>query len=129
MTINPTELKERIATSDTLTLTHEERDFVVLALATMPSIEMPSIEIERQAPPNYMGRISAIWAYLSVDDGGEGICGAPIGLNFSTIPLIAADKARLDQCRPIALSVARSFGKPVRLVRFHQREDVELIRP
>jgi hypothetical protein len=40
--------------------------------------------------PNYIARISAIWAYVSSDSHGEGLCGAPFG--DITLPLIAADE-------------------------------------
>lgn len=77
--------------------------------------------------PNYLGRIEQIWAALSLDEGGEGVIAAPMG--GMTLPLIAADKRRLDQIVPIAKRVANMFGKPVRLAKFSQREDVEVYQP
>jgi hypothetical protein len=77
--------------------------------------------------PNFLGRIDAIWAALSLDEGGEGVCAAPIG--GMTLPLIAADKRRLDQIIPIARRIAELFNKPVRLAKFTRREDVEIYQP
>jgi hypothetical protein len=120
--MNRIDLKERIAISDAYS--NEERDFLLLAINSMPEVEM-----DYQAPRNYMGRISALWAYLSVDEGGEGVVAAPLGPDRMTVPLIAADRQRLELLRAVAVSTARSFNKTVRLVRFHSREDVEIIRP
>lgn len=118
--MNRTGLKERIAISGEFT--NEERDFLLMAVNAMPEVE-----VEYHSPRNRMGRIEAMWAYLSVDEGGEGLCAAPMGLY--TMPLIAADKKVADKLRPLAISVARTFGKPVRLARFSQREDREIIQP
>lgn len=121
--MNRIHLKERIAISDAFTT--EERDFLLLAVNSMPETEM-----EYSAPRNYMGRIDSLWAYLSIDDGGEGLIAAPLpGRPNVTMPLIAADKTRLESIKPIARSMARSFGKTIRLVRFKAREDVEIIQP
>jgi hypothetical protein len=70
--------------------------------------------------------IERLWAYVAVhDDGDEGIIAAPIG--GLTMPLVAADLRRVELLRPYAEVVARTFGKPVRLVRFDRRTDVEVI--
>jgi hypothetical protein len=62
-------IKERIAIGEHLS--PEERTFVLNCIneATAPTLHDPG---------NYIGRIEALWAFLSVDGGGEGICGAPI---------------------------------------------------
>jgi len=36
--------------------------------------------------------------------------------------------ARVESLRPIAETTARSLGKPVKLLRFTTREEVEIIR-
>jgi hypothetical protein len=78
--------------------------------------------------PNYMGRIETLWAYLSIDEGGEGVCAAPLG-PLPVVPLIAADRARVESIKPIARELAKRFGKPVRLAKFSTREDVEIYQP
>jgi hypothetical protein len=120
--MNRVGLKERIAISEAFST--EERDFLLDAINAMPDMSNTLVEV----PGNYMGRIDQIWAYLSVDAGGEGIIGAPID-GRSTLPLIAADKTRLDQIRPWAFALARALKAPVRLVRFKNREEVEVILP
>ena len=85
------------------------------------------VAVELRAPPNYMGRIDRIWAFLSLDDGGEGMVAAPFG--DLMVPLIAADKARLESLIPMARRLATLLGKPIRLAKFDQRTDVEIYQP
>jgi hypothetical protein len=122
--VNRIDLKERIAISDAFT--PEERTFLLDAINAMP--ETTALH---HNPSNNMGRIEQLWAYLSVDDGGEGLCAAPMpgAPMLTTMPLIAADRRRLELIKPIAHMIARKFGMPVRLARFRDREDVEIIRP
>lgn len=74
--------------------------------------------------------IGAVWAFVAVhDDGDEGIIGAAIGPGGSMMPFVAADKARVDDLRPLAVEMAKLTGKRVRLVRFDTRTDEEVIEP
>lgn len=120
-------IKERIATSDALK--PDERDFVLECINEAIETTMAeAVARDRLAAErNYLGRIEAIWAALSIDDGGEGVCGAPFGDQM--LPLIAADKTRFDQIRPVARKIAEMSGKPVRIAKFSKREDVEIFRP
>jgi hypothetical protein len=122
MTVNRIDLKERIAISDAYS--PDERMFLLNAVNAMPDDDD---RIEKHSPRNYMGRIERIWAFLSIDDGGEGVCAAPIG--GMTLPLIAADWHRLVLLRPYAQTVVKMFRRPVRLACFRSREDVEIIQP
>lgn len=71
-------------------------------------------------------RIEAIWAWLAIDEeGSEGVVGGFTGGHF--LPLIASDKIRLDQLRPIAESAAQTSGMRVMLAKFTAREDIETI--
>ena len=64
-------------------------------------------------PPNVLPRIERIWAFLSVDAAGnEGLCAAPLG-GLGLVPLIAADEARLESLRPIAVYLAARTGKRI----------------
>jgi hypothetical protein len=45
------------------------------------------------------------------------------------VPLIAADKRRLDSLKPLARKLASIFQKPIRLAKFTTREDVEIYQP
>src|SRR4051794_37829204 len=110
--VNLTHLKERIAIS--ADYTPEERDFLLEAVNAHAPDMQPGYMHDA---PNYMGRIDAIYAALSVDDGGEGVCAAPIGPAGMTLPLIAADKRRLTAIRPMAAQMATLFRKTVRIVK------------
>lgn len=80
-------------------------------------------------PGNYLPRIDSLWAVLSVDAGGEGLCAAPLAPGMLSVPLIAADEARLESILLIAREIAKRTGKTVRVVRFHAREEIEVIAP
>jgi hypothetical protein len=75
--------------------------------------------------------ITEIWAFVSVDpeDNMEGVLSAPLMGPGSQVPLqmplIAADKNRLDSLWPVARRIAEITGKKCKLVRFHNREDIE----
>jgi hypothetical protein len=85
-------------------------------------------------PPNTTFYIGEIWAYISEDDrGNEGVCGCMLGGTF--MAMVAADKARLDQLRPVAQRMARdmrnapgTLKRKIKLVKFTQRIEVEEIR-
>lgn len=111
-------LKAKIVSS--MDFSDGERAFVLAALARQR--ETATVVA---APPNHLARIDALWAFLSMDEHGEGLCAAPI--NGMTLPLIAADEARLGSLRGMAGQMVRMFGKSIRLVRFHGREELELI--
>lgn len=119
--MNLTDLKERIAISSEFS--PDECDFLLAAVNEMSSIDTTDMH----TPPNYMGRIEAIWMVLSVDEGGEGVVAAPMGQ--LTMPLLAADKRRLDQIIPLARKLATTFNQVLRLAKFTVREDIEVYPP
>jgi hypothetical protein len=125
--ISIVELKQKIGVCDDFSL--EERKLLLraidLAVTSRPAEPVQIVDVH--VAPNYMGRIEMIWAALSLDEGGEGVCAAPMG--GMTLPLIAADKRRLEQIIPIARRIADLFGKPVRLAKFTRREDVDIYQP
>jgi hypothetical protein len=118
------DIKERIAISDEWK--PEERDFILGCINEAVEARRPAAAV-LHAPPNYLGRIDRIWAFLSLDDGGEGLVAAP--LDGMTVPLIAADKRRLDALIPIAKQMTKLFRKPIRLAKFSKRDDVEIYQP
>lgn len=72
-------------------------------------------------------RIKDVWAFVAVgEDGDEGIM-AMRQRDGSWMPMIAADEERIRLLRPIAEAQAEVTGTQVRLVRFHQRSEVETI--
>jgi hypothetical protein len=61
------------------------------------------------------------WTALDPDDnGGEGIIGGPVGPGGMQVPLIGADKARMESYRPVAEMIADALGVTVRLKVFGQ---------
>jgi hypothetical protein len=75
-------------------------------------------------------RITEIHAFIAVDprDDSEGVIGHMNPKTGVIEAMIGADKARIESLRPIAEHVAHATGKPVKLVRFSQREDKEEFR-
>lgn len=68
--------------------------------------------------------IDELWAWISVTDEGEGVLGAPIP-GLGNMPLVGADRERMESLRPVAQQVAALFGVGVSLVRFSSRELIE----
>jgi hypothetical protein len=124
-------IKEKLQSGQMLA--PDERDFVLecinFAIERAAAERIALIRTERRDAPNYLGRIDQLWAFLSLDDGGEGVCAAPLGNSGITAALVAADKRRVDSLIPLAREIASMFKKPVRLAKFKQREDVEIYLP
>jgi hypothetical protein len=68
--------------------------------------------------------ITELYVFLSTDATGEGIVGALVGRAWT--PLVTS-KLRIAEkvMRPLARQAAKASGKPVRLVRFTMREEVD----
>jgi hypothetical protein len=72
--------------------------------------------------------INEIWAYISVDnEGNEGICAFLSNTSGAMMPMVCADRERVEQLRPIAKQLAKISPYPIKLVKFSLREDVEQI--
>ncbi len=73
-------------------------------------------------------RIDEIFAFVATDDdGNEGVAAQLI--DGSWFPLLGADMERVNSCREIAQGIADASGKPLTLVLFGSRSDVETIEP
>ncbi|MHC2583640.1 hypothetical protein ACVI1J_004143 [Bradyrhizobium diazoefficiens] len=83
---------------------------------------------EVHSPPNER-RIDAVWAFISMDEGGEGLCAGPLMGPGSLVPLIAADEVRLKLLLPWARGIAQASGKAIKLVKLSHREDIMEISP
>jgi hypothetical protein len=60
-------------------------------------------------------RIEKLYAWIAEEpDGGEGVVGGTFP-GLGTIPLIGADKARIESYRTFAEMTQRATGYPVRL--------------
>lgn len=71
--------------------------------------------MEVHRPPNYM-KITELWAFVSSDEGGEGLIAMPLG-NVQ-MPLVGADPARVESLKPYALQLSKAHGVKVKLMRF-----------
>jgi hypothetical protein len=72
--------------------------------------------------------IEALYAWVCTEpDGGEGVVGASILGLGGMVPLVGADMDRMKSYRPFAELVRKASGYPVRLVRFSQRDDLEVL--
>ncbi|HUT76640.1 MAG TPA: hypothetical protein VM285_03080 [Polyangia bacterium] len=75
-------------------------------------------------------RIKTMWAFVGTDaDGDEGVIAFMDPVSREWRPLVGADKERMDSLRPIAQNIADQHGRPVTLVRFDRRSEVEKIHP
>ncbi|GAJ00133.1 unnamed protein product [marine sediment metagenome] len=73
-----------------------------------------------------MPRIDKMFAFIAENNGNdEGVIGAVTPQGW--MPLVGADMARVESLRPIAQRVARVTGKPVKLVVFNTRRELEVI--
>ncbi|TYL87460.1 hypothetical protein [Bradyrhizobium cytisi] len=66
--------------------------------------------------------ITELYAYLSTDATGEGICAGMLGAFWT--PLVTSKARVAESMRPLAAEIARASGKRVRLVKFTAREEV-----
>jgi hypothetical protein len=75
--------------------------------------------------------INELWAWISDEEGGEGVIAVQALMDgeLTWMPLIGADKARLDSLRPQALSVAKRDKRAVKLIHLSVRTDIETIDP
>jgi hypothetical protein len=73
-------------------------------------------------------RIEEIFAFTVVDtDGTEGVPAFQSGHHI--LPMMGADRARIESLRPMAQQWADANGMPITLVKFTTREEVEVLRP
>lgn len=94
-------------------------------MPTNESTDDPTLYV---MPKNEIVHIEEIWAFLSVDpsDNTEGII-ARTGPDGITIPMIAADAARLMSLIPEMEQTVQVTGRPIRLVKFTTRQEVRTI--
>ena len=70
--------------------------------------------------------IEKLWAFVSRDEkGNEGLVAAP--LSGMMMPMIAADKDRLESLKPIAKDIAKMTKQKIVLLEFSTKKEVEVI--
>jgi hypothetical protein len=84
---------------------------------------------ELHFPPNQLLRIDEVYLFVSSDETGEGVCAAPLLGPGTVVPLVAADKARMESLLPWARKLARASGKKIKLIKFTTRDELMEIIP
>ena len=76
-----------------------------------------------------MPKITEMFAFIIADkdENDEGVPSIQTALGH--MPLVGADAARIGSLRPYAQYIASDLKRPVRLVRFLQMEEVEVLMP
>ena len=76
---------------------------------------------------NYLEIITEIFAFVSSDEGGEGVIGMTFNImgRETFMPFVCADKDRMEVLIPYAKKIAQDSGKKVRLIKFTKREELE----
>lgn len=85
------------------------------------------IDILVHTPKNEVARIDAIWAAVSSDEDGEGLCAIIFG--GVSYPLIAADEKRLAWITEQAELLAATTGKTIKIIRLAQRTECRTFHP
>lgn len=77
--------------------------------------------------PNQLKRIDEVYAFVSVDEKGEGIIGQTVQLRGDIVfmPFVCADKARMESLKPLAKEIAKESGRKIKLIRLSVREEIE----
>lgn len=78
---------------------------------------------------NYLEKINEIYAFVSVDENGEGVVGMtmPINGRETFMPFVCADKARMEALKPIATKIAKESAKTIKLIKFTNRKVIETL--
>ncbi len=70
-------------------------------------------------------RINEVFVFVATDEhGDEGIPAFQSSAGM-WMPLVAADRARVDSLRPMAKEIAKMTGSSIKLIRMSTREDLE----
>jgi hypothetical protein len=72
-------------------------------------------------------KIQTMYAFVSEDEKGEGLIGMKLGQVF--MPFVASDETRFRQLRQLADEVARANNKRVRVLKFENPTEIEVIEP
>lgn len=80
---------------------------------------------------NYLEQITEMYAFVSKDEGGEGLVGMtmPIGGQATFMPFVCADKDRMESLKPMAMKMAKLGNKKIKLIRLTVREELEEYLP
>ena len=72
-------------------------------------------------------KIAALYAWVAEEpDGGEGVLSMQLG--GVQMPLVGADRERIESLRHYAEQIRALTSYPIRLVRYTHREDLEELK-
>ena len=74
-----------------------------------------------------MLKIDELYAFIAIDNEGEGLTGMQVGNMM--MPMVAANKERVDSLRQTAQHISNSTGREIKLIKFSLREELEVIKP
>lgn len=76
---------------------------------------------------NYLEKITEVYVFASVDEGGEGVVGQVVDMLGREVfmPFVCADKKRMESLKPLAQKIAKETGKKIKLIRLSTREELE----
>ena len=82
---------------------------------------------EVHRPINYLEKITEIYVFVSVDEGGEGIVGMTKNINGKDtfMPFVCSDKATMESIKPVAKKLAEENNIKIKLIRLSVREEIE----
>jgi hypothetical protein len=80
---------------------------------------------------NYLEKITEMYAFVSVDEGGEGIIGQTMDIMGKNVfmPFVCADKARMESLKPLAINIGKLGRKKIKLIKLSARKEIEEYEP
>lgn len=73
--------------------------------------------------------ITELFAFIAEErEGDEGVVATPVG-DDDNIPLVAADRTRMEALIPFAQAIANQSGMSIKVIRLSQRTDEQVIEP
>ena len=74
-----------------------------------------------------MPKIESMYAFVVEDTApdDEGLIAQTVGSMW--MPMVGADMKRIDSLRPVAAAIGKRIGKKIKLVKFTNRQEVEVI--
>lgn len=83
---------------------------------------------EKKDPYGTGLKIEKLYAFVADDAEDEGVCGF-VGPDGRWMAMVAADKVRVESLKLIVRDIARQTGRPINLLCFSVREQIESILP
>lgn len=71
--------------------------------------------------------IEELYAFISSDETGEGVCGFHTGDGW--LAMVAANPARVESLRPMAQKIANLTGAEIKLCKFLIRKEIDTFSP